>query len=188
MDTILDSGITPSSQPVKFAQFNRRFGALIVDSIILGFLSYISSEFNLNANNGSLLYWLLWLLQVLYSPLMEWQGGATLGKQMMKIVVVNQQFKKIGYREAFLRNIFGMLSLVSLAVEFAIAQLHIQSHWLVPQGNFSLGLIHTAIIIIIGSVYVLDVAVYLTNVKHQSLHDLIAGTHVIDAENELAKY
>lgn len=101
----------------EFGDQINRFVALIIDGILIGVI-------------GTILTWVIaiagfvvagWLgyivsllvitvLLALYSPLMEsMPKGATIGKQIMKLRVVNEQYQPVSFGTAFIRNLSKFL-------------------------------------------------------------------------------
>lgn len=94
-----------------------RFIALIVDGVIVGILSWLLVFIIglIGLAIGGFFGWFVpmiigGVLLALYSPIMEsMPKGATVGKQIMKIRVVNEQYQPVGFGTAFLRNLSKML-------------------------------------------------------------------------------
>lgn len=147
---------------VKYAGFWRRFGAYLIDFIILfviqmviGFIlgiiavastsnnSYYSSSYDSTVNSLTCLSYLISLvITVLYFAGFESsQGQATPGKRAMSVIVVDKDGNRISFGKAFIRYLGKILSGLILGV-----------------GYFMIGFTE----------------------KKQGLHDMIAGTYVVE--------
>jgi len=89
-------------QPYEYANFWQRLQALIIDTII--FLPITS------VNGYNLMEWkrfeiiiIVALIWCIYKPFMEWKWGATLGKMIVGLKVVNKNFEGIDFNQAMLR-------------------------------------------------------------------------------------
>ncbi|MBU2476681.1 RDD family protein [Candidatus Micrarchaeota archaeon] len=104
----------------KLASIPRRFLAFLIDLIILGIFSALISFFLLltaryfwlTANIQlsipailSLIAFCSTIFQIIYWTVLEGKFGASIGKKLLKIKVVKENGEKIGYTEAFFRNV-----------------------------------------------------------------------------------
>lgn len=92
--------------------FGDRFSAFIVDQIlilIVGVILLVVANM-LGANIGIDDYESIFgLLFILYSTLFVWRTGATIGKRLLKLKVVDQEYKPVGFWRALLRESLGKI-------------------------------------------------------------------------------
>lgn len=96
------------SDKVTLAGIGNRFVAIFIDGLLLGpifiLLNIYTIEYHIYIEI------ILLLVHIAYKPWMEYQYGATLGKMVMKIRVVNQNFQPITLEQAILRSIIYSIS------------------------------------------------------------------------------
>ena len=97
-----------SPQP-DFAKFWDRFGAYIIDGIIIGIPSYALNYLNFISMRSFFLYLIILLFGVAYKPFMESKYQATLGKMALNLKVTNYDFKPIDYETSLLRSLIYIL-------------------------------------------------------------------------------
>ncbi len=101
-DSILDED-NYSKQTPELAGFWIRFGASFLDSLFLipltavGFLSFVYIK-------DFYLYAFLTLVTFVYKPIMEGVWGATLGKMVCKLKVIDVEFKRLSFSKALIRS------------------------------------------------------------------------------------
>lgn len=187
MNEILDAPEQLHVNPryVEYGGVVRRIGAFIVDVVILyliaGVLNYTLaySDYYFYAVIAST------LVVMLYRPLLEGYYGATLGKMIFKLKVVNQDFAHISYGKAFARNIIHIsYSLVNVSFTSYILYLFesqsfgeslIDGQSLSTTGNLIIGAYLFFLFV--------DLMVMMNNLKGISLHDRIAGTYVVKGKS-----
>jgi uncharacterized RDD family membrane protein YckC len=141
---------------VVYATFWRRFGAYIIDGIIVGIIQYVLSSiiatfiFDLQPTDigefftiAGGLYALIFLISIMYYILYWAWRGQTLGKMAMGIKIVRLDGSSIGVGRATLRYVGYLISTMTLLIGF---------------------------LMIIG------------DSKKQGLHDKIADTYVVRVE------
>ncbi len=170
-------------QNVVFAPFNRRFGALVIDVILLYAWSWFFEKLGLSNTLSIVLYTIAHIGQSLYGPVLEGAWGATFGKKWVKLLVVNQKFERIGYRQAFLRNIFPLLLFFLVLIKQGLAYLYPELPFYQISDDTRYGLLEIVMLAIITAWYLAEILVYLSSDKKQALHDKIAGTYVVDADS-----
>ena len=107
-----------SPQP-DFAKFWDRFGAYIIDGIIIGIPSYALNYLNFISMRSFFLYLIILLFGVAYKPFMESKYQATLGKMALNLKVTNYDFKPIDYETSLLRSLIYILpSLVLIPFQY----------------------------------------------------------------------
>jgi uncharacterized RDD family membrane protein YckC len=118
---------------------------------------------------------LLSVMAVAYKPFMESVYGATLGKMVLKLKVVNVRLEKASLGEILSRNIFHVVPfLISLTLTELFAQ------WVFSPIFDSSVTALTLIYIANFLVTIVDIVVLLGDKRYRSLHDRIGGTCVIE--------
>jgi uncharacterized RDD family membrane protein YckC len=163
-----------------YTKFWRRVGAFLIDRVALViFLSAIYGK--LQWNNSLLSLGLLFILFV-YKPLLEYIYGATLGKLVLGIKVVNDQYQRAGFKEIFLRNIFLMTDFI-IALIFRLYNSYYEPGLLYTQRELhqTISVLMIIINITLLVVYIID-AIFLATAKDgRSLHDRIGKTFVVNS-------
>lgn len=103
-----------TSSALSYASFSRRFGALVIDWIILGVMGAIA---------GCIVPWLgslvVWFF---YAPIFESSEiRATVGKQLMGIQVVDLSGRRLTFRAALIRNLMKLVSSAILLLGYVFA-------------------------------------------------------------------
>lgn len=182
MESTYEPSIFEEEIRVTYAGFWERFGAIILDWLVLLPLTIVNYYNTRNWRSIGLMA-VISIAVLCYKPLLEYLYGATLGKKGIGLKVVNKAYEKVNLKEALLRNIFHIsVGLISVFVSAYILQ-----HGGVKRsgGIHSLEDIDSSQIISIlysGFVFVLylaDAICLVSNSKKQSIHDLIAGTYVV---------
>jgi uncharacterized RDD family membrane protein YckC len=172
--------------PVDYAGFGARFGALIVDGLVLlpvTILVYYLQKQSLGAHAlGSLIS--LVVLNV-YDIALTATTGQTIGKRAAGIEVRGADGAKMGWGRAFLRRspmiAYGLVTALTTAAIAAIAGFGATT----TEGNLdpAVGGVGAMFLLfsLVFSVYVLgDCIAFFANARHRSLHDFIGGTVVIE--------
>ncbi|HEV8513079.1 MAG TPA: RDD family protein [Cyclobacteriaceae bacterium] len=192
MEEVLDQSLfnqPTDAKPanVKYAGFWSRFGALIIDGIILAPISFGLTYFNISSWKSTALLVLISLVGIGYKPYMELMYGATWGKMALKLTVTNKNFERANLSEILFRNVFHIVpQLISLLITISIynnADFESVSGW----GEFTsfsqqfplLQYFNYAS----GSITIIDAIMLAADDQKRSLHDRIGGTFVIDQSN-----
>lgn len=190
MNEILDAPDQLHVNPryVQFGGVVRRVGAFIVDVVILYVVANILSfSFTFSYAFSNAYYFFISisaLIVLLYRPLLEGYYGATLGKMIFKLKVVNHDFTKINYGKAFARNV-SHISYSIVNVGFTIYMLYLFQSQSFGERTFTGQEFKTVGYLIIGSYLFflfVDLMVMMNNLKGVSLHDKIAGTYVVKSK------
>jgi uncharacterized RDD family membrane protein YckC len=111
---------TSSNDTVVYATFIQRLCAFIVDHLVFVPLN-IFFNFNILAIKSLALGVLISIIWWIYKPVMEWKYGATLGKMVLKIRVVDEDLQAISFNQAALRFLpYFAISLSILFSTFAL--------------------------------------------------------------------
>ncbi len=182
MEQAYESTIFEEEIRVAYAGFWERFGALMLDWLVLLPLT-IANYYNGTTWKSVALTIVISVAAITYKPLLEYLYGATLGKKGLGLRVVNKSYQKINMREAILRNIFQIVAGVSGIAITAYSLGHGGMNQAEMTGSF--GDFNTATLLSIFYslgifvLYLADAICLVANPKKQSIHDLIAGTYVI---------
>jgi len=191
-DDILDSDLEQPEQPEEtytYASFWARVGATLIDSMLFVPLVFVSFY--------NLLEWKIYgiefaigLLNLIYKPLLEGIYGATVGKMMTRLRVVDADYYPINLPVSILRNILyigaglvGMYStfLIYESPGFAdITSFNDLDEFIQYSHSFA-GWERLASMIVL-----LSCLLVLFDKYNQSLHDKIARTYVLKKETNAA--
>ncbi|MEL4307613.1 RDD family protein [Joostella sp. CR20] len=172
---------------VKYATFWERFGAYILDSIIIGIPSYTLNYLNYNTARSFYIVLPIVLLGMLYKPYMESKYQATLGKMILQIKVTDVDFQKINFEKSLVRSLIFMVPVLLSSIPLQYLGFNnpnlveIENYW-----DFStqLGITYpTAGIInlVFSMIFLIDLIMLLADdeKKGRSLKDRMAKTYVI---------
>lgn len=187
MNEILDAPEQTQVNPlyIQYGGVVRRIGAFIADMI---FITIISALNNFIFSFGTGFYIntaIFTILVLLYRPLMEGYYGATLGKMLFKLKVVNQEFTKATFSKTFARNIFHIVYLLVNAgfAVYIYYQFQNMSTDMVLSNGENLQVFGGIVIGAYAFILLLDLVIMLGSPKYYSLHDRIAGTYVVKAKS-----
>jgi uncharacterized RDD family membrane protein YckC len=167
----------------SYVGFWPRFGALFIDAIILWVFNYLLgfplSEFD----NNLVLIILTAAIPLFYNLFLEYKYGATLGKMLLKIKIVNYELQPPTISNIVLRNIIYIgLQFVSFGIQLN-SYFNIQSSgsdftdfgsFVTPQ--IVIALIYGGAVFII---YFVELLFLLNDQKCRALHDRIGKTYVV---------
>lgn len=187
MEDILDNELLKDfDNPVVYGGFWPRMAAFIIDMVIGSIVILPLSYYNVTTWKNLPLLLFLSSVGFIYKPAMEYKYGATLGKMVLNLTVVNHQFGKANLKEILLRNIFhilgGIITLtqaISIFMDPAFEQVHsfIDYSTMLSQGSQSGSMnIQQNISMII---YFADIITLLSDKQKRSLHDRIGKTYVV---------
>jgi uncharacterized RDD family membrane protein YckC len=179
-----DEPLFPEAE-IVFAKFWTRFAAYMTDGLITIIIILPVTYFNVVQWKIPWVFILTSLLTIVYKPFMEYQYGATLGKMAVGIKVVGHQFQKVTLKEELRRVSFYIVPNIIqqiLTLKFYFSnQLNSIQHYkdyndFIITTNPALYILN---IIVIG-LLVVDTITFFSNGQNRSLHDLYAGTYVIE--------
>lgn len=185
MDETTQEDFISQEENVRFAGFWSRFGAALTDGIILSVITIPITYNNITSWKIAPLFIVTALFEILYKPFMEYRYGATLGKMAAGIRVVGPYFERVTISEELKRVSFYMIPSIlqmifSLRIYFSPDFLKINNYneynQLIISSNPAT-IILGAIIFFLASA---DCITFLMNAQHRALHDLYAGTYVIE--------
>jgi uncharacterized RDD family membrane protein YckC len=179
-----DEPLFPEAE-IVFAKFWTRFAAYMTDGLITIIIILPVTYFNVVQWKIPWVFILTSLLTIVYKPFMEYKYGATLGKMAVGIKVVGHQFQKVTMKEELRRVSFYIVpniiqQILTLKVYFS-NQLNSIQHYkdyndYIISTNPALYILN---IIVIG-LLVVDTITFFSNGQNRSLHDIYAGTYVIE--------
>jgi uncharacterized RDD family membrane protein YckC len=170
---------------IVFAKFWTRFGAGLIDGLISLVVVLPLTYFNVIQWKLPWIFILTSLFTIFYKPFMEYRYGATLGKMAVGIQVVGNQFQKVTLKEELMRVSFYLVpniiqEALTLKVYFS-TQLDSIQHYK-DYNDFIIGSNPALYIlnIIVFVLLVVDTITFFSNDQNRSLHDIYAGTYVIE--------
>jgi uncharacterized RDD family membrane protein YckC len=181
-----DDPIFPEAD-IRYSTFWDRFGASLLDGFIMLAATMPLTYFNITTWKIPSLYILISLFTVLYKPLLEYQYGATWGKMILGIQVVGQNFGKITLQEELRRVSFYLvpsllqhvLTLVSYyGAEFLSTKNYQEFNSYIISANPSILWLNGIVIILL----IADTITFFSTRPNRALHDIYAGTYVIEAK------
>lgn len=153
--------------------FWRRIGALFIDTLVLGVFGYVVGLFLEDAfvQLGGWGRLIGFVVSITYFGIMNssLSNGQTIGKKILNIRVVDSSNSTISLPKSFLRYSF-------LAVPFSLNGAQITNEALLSYLMYPLSLI------IFGGLFSISYLYVFNRVTRQSLHDLVVGTYVVNAE------
>ena len=170
---------------IVFAKFWVRFGAMLIDGLVTVMIILPVTYFNVIQWKTPWIYILTSLLTIIYKPFMEYQYGATLGKMAVGIMVVGHQFQKVTLKEEIRRVSFYIVPNIIqqvLTLKFYFSgQLNSIQHYkdyndYIVSTNPALYILNIIVFVLL----VIDTITFFSNDQNRSLHDLYAGTYVIE--------
>ncbi|NRB11182.1 MAG: RDD family protein [Rickettsiaceae bacterium] len=175
---------------LKYAGLIRRYGAYLIDVFILytinfvigyivGRLALISDNYLLlniirNETENFYIYAVISaiILATIYYTYFEGKWGASLGKKLFKLKIIDVSGKNISYMQAFLRlQIQLILLYTKVAIMIFIMNIQIDPEYLT--------LINTSLTLINALITLINIFLFLFHDQKRIIHDLIIGTVVI---------
>ena len=179
LDFNYDEGI--ERRPIEYASFWTRVGASLLDTLILLPVAFLNI-YNILDFKQLPLYLLLGFVPLVYKVFMEFKYGATLGKMIVKINVINEEEEPISLEQAIVRNIFYLL--VSVISFMAGLYLFVQPSFSSITTFLEYGLVMQAgplqlVSQIANVLFLVSCLFVIFRDNRQALHDSMAGTYVI---------
>lgn len=183
METILDQPVVePNASNVVYATFFQRFGAAIVDGLVLLPVAVALTFLNESMGYNLIIALIISCAHPVYKVAMEAEYGATLGKMACKIKVVSLDFEKADAGTILLRNIFDIGQMVVNVLIILVAYSNLVPSTLdfdlqLQDSRFLASQIVSAVVAVIA---IVEGVMVMTDPQRRSLHDRIAGTYVIE--------
>jgi uncharacterized RDD family membrane protein YckC len=174
------------SNEMLYASFGKRVLASLIDGLIF-IPTYCLAEYNYNTWKLLPLELLLTiLLPIVYKIVTEWQYGATLGKLIMKLKIVDTELNSISFIQSlkrfsiyFLSYFFSVMSTIAVFYHPEFYQVSGEEMEFLFETD-----IHWILLTMIFLVNFFTIIFVLGTKKRQTLHDLIAQTYCVN-EKEL---
>jgi uncharacterized RDD family membrane protein YckC len=184
-DSEQDDGSLIPEADIQFASFGSRFGASLIDGLIISAVILPVTYFNVISWKIPYLFILTSLLEIVYKPFLEYRFGATLGKMAVGIQVLGYQFRNVSLDEEMKRVSFYMVPSIFqflMTVHFYFSPVFKST---VNYNDFNQVIISSnpAMLLLGAIVFFLGVADCITffmNGQRRALHDLYAGTYVVE--------
>jgi uncharacterized RDD family membrane protein YckC len=163
----------------KYNTFARRFVAGIIDWFVLIPISYLD-EFIIESDNIFLVSLVLSLIHCgffIYSVLLHWSTGQTLGKKWMDVRVVDKsETTLLSLKQSLMRDCFyiitetiGLIVIINEVIEIGYY----------PTGEFEI----EGYLMWFGLIwFLLEIVTMWSNDKRRALHDFLAGSVVVRDE------
>jgi len=175
---------------IKFATFWSRFGAFFLDGIIILVITLPITILNVMTWKIPYLFVLTSLIAIAYKPFMEYRFGATVGKMAARLRVVGHSFGKVTLKEELSRVSFYLIPqilqqtltfTVYLSNSFFSINDYTAFNNRVVYANPSLRWLNGIVIILL----IADTICFFSNYQRRALHDVYAGTYVIEVDNPI---
>ncbi len=178
-DNVVDNEFDQESEDIEYAGFWIRVGAALIDSLILAPLVALEIYNKITLHSVSVLV-AGTTLAMLYKPYLEYTRGATIGKQLLNLRVITEEYGALTLNHAVLRYMpwfisafFGLMlgfeyySAGEYADSFLDISIQTQdSFW--NKLNAMYAFVFLAIVVVVAF-----------DPRKQGLHDKIAQTYVI---------
>jgi uncharacterized RDD family membrane protein YckC len=174
------------TEEVQYAKFWDRFGAYIIDALLIGLISFGLNYLNFISLKSFYLYLPLALTAILYKPYMESRYQATLGKMALNLKVTDLNYERIDFEKSLLRSLIVVMpALLLIPVQYLAFDnsnlMAIDEFW-----EFSKGVTETyprmgTLNSIFSLVLLVDLIMLLadSSKRQRSLKDRIAKTYVL---------
>lgn len=183
-------GKTKFHQPVINAKLSKRILAFMIDTLLIylilylfrkAFLSYSEVDLEMQIKNSIM----NGLLLSFYSILLK---GQTIGKRLMRIELLGNNEQKLDIMSLLNREIFGKVFIerINLWILLILFYSGLIDKILVNMVDHPMYLILWYLISLPWIIF-LSFTMLVNSKEHQSLHDLISGTKVVEKEYKLNK-
>ena len=170
----------------QYGKFWDRFGAYIIDALIIGLPSYGLNYLNFISLKSFYVYLPIALIGLLYKPYMESRYQATLGKMALNLKVTDLNFEKIDFEKSLLRSLIVMLpALTYLPVQYLAFDnpnlMAMDGFWEFSQGVAASYPLMGSLNCFFSLIFLTDLIMLLTDdsKKQRSLKDRLAKTYVL---------
>ena len=178
-----DTNSLHSNEPlIEYGTFGLRLGALFIDSLLILPFILFENLYNIPYLKSELLLSVVFIFALLYKPFTEYYFGATVGKMILRLKVVNSQLNKPTWKEILFRNIFHITPII---IGFSVAFITFSQPEfsnITSFREYSILEKHSlnfAYQFISFTVIMTDSLFLLTDKKCRALHDRIARTFII---------
>ena len=172
----------------RYVGFWPRFGALLIDAIILWVFGYLLGYF-LPYDLPYVSIAVSTVIPIAYNLVLEYKFGATIGKMLLRMKIVNDTLQPPGMNNILLRNIIYIgLEMISFAIggffqlQFAEAETAI-SDWKDLITTRSIFYLCYAGLVVL--VYAIETYFLVNDSKYRALHDRIGKTYVVKSSEQI---
>jgi uncharacterized RDD family membrane protein YckC len=174
---------------IVFAKFWTRFAAYLLDSMIISIITLPVTYMNVTHWKLTPFFILTAVVELAYKPFMEYRYGATLGKMAVGIKVVGHFLGKVSLAEELKRVSFYLIPAIlqfvfTLRIYFNEAFKRITNFNEYNQLVVALNPATFWIVVIVLILLIADVLVLLSNGENRALHDIYAGTYVVEKRSQ----
>jgi len=172
---------------IKFASFWSRFWAYFLDGLIIAAFFLPVTYFNVIQWKLPVIFMISASMTIAYKPFMEYRFSATFGKMALGIKVVGLNFERVTLKEVLSRVSFYIVpsilqQLYTLRIyflpEFNSINSFIDYSKYASQSNAPIGWLEVLVFIL----FILDCITFFRNEQNRFLHDIYAGTYVIETD------
>jgi uncharacterized RDD family membrane protein YckC len=178
---VLDDEFKKVPQTYEFATFGDRVKASVIDTLV--FIPFIfMTIYNWTDLKIYELDLFLNAAMIMYKPIMEWHYGATIGKMVAKIKVVNQELSEITLDQSFRRFAVYFIGYgISLMASYALFQDpdFASATTLVEVGDLQAKSPLNDFSQMASFLVLVSVTFVAFDLKRQALHDKLAETYCI---------
>ena len=183
-DELPEEPIFPEAD-IVYSKFWERLGAFLLDGCIIVAITLPVSYVNITMWKIPVLFILIGLISTLYKPFLECRFGATLGKMIVGLQVVGHDFKKITVSEEIKRVSFYLFPaiiqhIIMIPLYFSTAFEKINDY---REFNQQISLKNPSLFwisFIVVILFLADTITFFSTQPNRALHDLYAGTNVIE--------
>ena len=182
-----DESLFPETE-VVFARFGPRFGATLIDGILIMIVTLPFTYYNVIRWKIPELFLLTSIIAVVYKPFMEYKFSATLGKMAVGLLVVGHEFQRITLKEELRRVSFYLIpNIISQIIitpfyfseNFRMIKNFNEYNDYVTSANPALFWLNGIVI----ALFAADCFTFFTNPQKRALHDVYADTYVVERFN-----
>ena len=178
-----DEPLFPEAE-IKFATFWPRLGAVLLDGVIIALINLPIAYMNIINWKIPFIYILTSAIAFSYKPFMEYNFGATVGKMATGLKVVGYNFEKVTLKEELKRVSYYYLPSLLIAIMttrsyFSEDFNSISGYQDFQSYNSSYNPAILWVNVIVSFLAIADCISFFTNYQRRALHDIYAGTFVI---------
>lgn len=184
----LDGDFSTVAAAPQFASFGNRLGAAVLDALCTLPITGIIFYFMMFSPNWQG-YLGVTLLASLYKPLMEGAFGASLGKMILKLKVVQKGGESITWSQAFIRYVPWILSIAISLWAMNETILFLEDRGVAGFMDYSMAMteyqeeygfnMKSIISSVAGWLPLISALFLLGNDRKQAAHDMLAETYVV---------
>jgi len=172
---------------VKFATFWNRLGASLIDGFIISVVVVPVTYYNVIYWKIPVLFIITSLMEIIYKPFLEYRYGATWGKMFLGLRVIGHSFQNVTLNEELRRVSFYMIPsilqfILMVRLYFSPVFHTLTSYNAYTQYEVSSNPSTMWIALIVSFLGIADCITFFLHEQRRSLHDIYAGTYVIEIQ------